>query len=1141
MIFNAFKITVKYKGNSDQILCNCGNCDNYQMSYPSKSNKGTEYYNGIYVNKAELTWSSLDKFVYLFCGCSNIIYVDLSEFNTYGITEMTGMFKNCYSLVSLKFADNTFSSAKSMGGFFQGCTSLVSLDLSFFQGNNVENIDGMFIGCTSLVSLDLSNFKGQNVIGMGQMFNGCKSLISLDLSSFCSNKIQHMDKVFMNCINLQFINLKNISISGSTNIANIFDLIPKNYVACVDYGKARQLYNLVNNSNCAVISCEGDWREAQKKLDEDGNCYQDCKSMNKYEYKYECYTKCPNGTLPNMNMKCIDCILNDNCLWCSFLNAADNSCFNCSKGYYEIYNSSETNKKCYNSLEGYYLDTSDFFYKPCYPSCKTCNIKGNDEKHNCLTCKTFYPLKKDYTNYFNYYQTNDYYYATNILNEKLYYIEDFKYPEEYIYYKFRNNCYKKCPLGLIEQRNSSLYYCIPKYILSINNKSQLVIDIQEYLTYVFDGTEVRDGFDLEIPGKGIFAEITTPQNQKINEINSTKSTINLDDCLSLLKQDFNMNNTTEQFYIFKMDIEEEGINIPIIEYELYYQQKGQNLKRINLTKCSNTKIDISIPIKLQKDLFMHNPSSEYYNDRCIKAKSESGTDICLKDRRNEFIEKNLTLCQENCELIDYDFNMNKSKCKCDIKINLPIINEVRIDKEKLKKSFTNVKGYFTNIDVVKCYKIVFIKNNLVYNLGFFISIFLGILLLICLILFYCKYYKELKKQICVIVNAIKNVNKYNKEKQTLIDKSNKLNKNIKNIKESKSLLIDVMNKNKNIINNIKKNTINNINNKRNIINNNNTKNLSKQKKGNTLSKNSFQNAINSFLKKKKGNNPPVKNNNKSKTINNDITNIKNNILTSAKNALNKGFNNNMKNKNNNSLYEKNKKILEYNDNEKNSLSYSDALKYDKRTFVQYYISLLKIKNLFLFSFFPNRDYNSRIIKIFFFFFSFFVELTVNSLFYDDDTMHQIYIDKGKFNFLYQIPQIVFATLISKTAISLISFFSFSEKDIIKIKNYKNKKEDKNIDKKKLKVLNKLKIKFAVFFVVAFIIIGVFGFYITCFCGVYINTQIHLIKDTGISFILSLITPFVINLLPGILRIPALRAKKGNMNIMYKLSTFIEIF
>ena len=66
----------------------------------------------------------------------------------------------------------------------------------------------------------------------------------------------------------------------------------------------------------------------------------------------------------------------------------------------------------------------------------------------------------------------------------------------------------------------------------------------------------------------------------------------------------------------------------------------------------------------------------------------------------------------------------------------------------------------------------------------------------------------------------------------------------------------------------------------------------------------------------------------------------------------------------------NKKInskKDYNDSELNSLNYKDAKMYYKRSYIQCYISLIKINELILFSFFPNRDYNSRIIKMFLFF------------------------------------------------------------------------------------------------------------------------------------------------------------------------------
>ncbi len=69
-------------------------------------------------------------------------------------------------------------------------------------------------------------------------------------------------------------------------------------------------------------------------------------------------------------------------------------------------------------------------------------------------------------------------------------------------------------------------------------------------------------------------------------------------------------------------------------------------------------------------------------------------------------------------------------------------------------------------------------------------------------------------------------------------------------------------------------------------------------------------------------------------------------------------------------FDKNDDFYDY---DLNTMVYKDALKYDKRKLIQYYISLLKIKNYILFAFFPNKDYNSTIIKIslFLIFFSIF--------------------------------------------------------------------------------------------------------------------------------------------------------------------------
>ena len=59
--------------------------------------------------------------------------------------------------------------------------------------------------------------------------------------------------------------------------------------------------------------------------------------------------------------------------------------------------------------------------------------------------------------------------------------------------------------------------------------------------------------------------------------------------------------------------------------------------------------------------------------------------------------------------------------------------------------------------------------------------------------------------------------------------------------------------------------------------------------------------------------------------------------------------------------------------------------------------------------------------------------------------------------------------------------------------------------------------------------------------IYKNTQIHLLKDTLISFGLSLAIPFIFYLFPGIFRIPALSVKNKRREYLYNFSKFLQSF
>ena len=240
------------------------------------------------------------------------------------------------------------------------------------------------------------------------------------------------------------------------------------------------------------------------------------------------------------------------------------------------------------------------------------------------------------------------------------------------------------------------------------------------------------------------------------------------------------------------------------------------------------------------------------------------------------------------------------------------------------------------------------------------------------------------------------------------------------------------------------------------------------------------------------------------------------------------------NKNSNEKEEKNErinKIIEiipesqryqyFNDNELISLEYEHAINIDYRSFFQCYWASLKQMHIILFTFVSRNDYNLFLSKLALFLMSFAFNLASNALFFMDDTMHKIYEDYGKFDFLYNLPQTIYSILISSFVGFLFELLALSDDSL---SQFKEKENLENIEIEKKKEIKCLKIKSIIFLIVGLIILLFFWYYVSCFCAVYSNTQIHLIKDTFISYATGLIYPFVLTLIPTIIRFPALRIK-----------------
>jgi len=608
---------------------------------------------------------------------------------------------------------------------------------------------------------------------------------------------------------------------------------------------------------------------------------------------------------------------------------------------------------------------------------------------------------------------------------------------------------------------------------------------------------------------------TTSENQK-NNTNNNISTINLGECETLLRNYYNISKN-ETLYMKKIDIVQEGMKTSRIEYDVYSKLSGNNLVKLNLTVCGATKIVISLPLIISDSLDKLNISSGYYNDICYTITSEDGTDVLLKDRQKEFINNDNLVCQEDCDFSQYDYETFKAKCSCDVKETPSSIADMSINKEKLLDNFKNIKN-IVNFDFLICYKKLLKIEGIIYNIGCYILLVIILFHIISIFIFYINQFPSLKKRIQKISIDI---NEYH------LDKGNKnIDKKVNKIKIYKAKKIEVKNANKIEIKKINKNVNKDVNKiiiKK--VNKIEIKKINKKGKKNKPKKNIKLERNDIFIYKK--GKDKIKNNIKKNYIN------KTPVYHFGSKQINpkinmKGFHKIEK--------IKNIKIKKLIDEEINELSYYLACQYDKRTYCGYYISLLKTKHNLIFAFFNHTDYNSGIIKLDLFFISFAIDYILNAFFYNDDTMHKIYESKGQFDLTSQLPIIIYSYIISIILNAALNFLALSNDIILGFKQFKYKI---NLTRRMKRLKRCLSIKFLLYFIISFLFLLFFWYYISIFGVIYKNTQIHLLKDTLMSFGLSLIAPFLFYLLPGMFRIPSLYSRKRKC--LYDISRVLQSF
>ena len=133
-----------------------------------------------------------------------------------------------------------------------------------------------------------------------------------------------------------------------------------------------------------------------------------------------------------------------------------------------------------------------------------------------------------------------------------------------------------------------------------------------------------------------------------------------------------------------------------------------------------------------------------------------------------------------------------------------------------------------------------------------------------------------------------------------------------------------------------------------------------------------------------------------------------------------------------------------------------------------------------------------------------------------------------------MPKILLSFFISYISVTILRYYSLSERFLIKIRKEDNYNRAKNMGQAAKRCLI---IKYIIFYVVCFILLTLFWFYLSSFCAIFQNTQIYVIINTFISFGISILYPLIYNLIPCIFRIYSL---KNNKECVYKFSNIIQL-
>ena len=945
----------------------------------------------------------------------------------------------------------------------------------------------MFAGCSSITELDLLNLDTHNVKSFEHMFSDCIFLENIYLNNLNTINVRIMDYMFSGCSSLTSLNISIFKTPFLESVKGMF------------YGCSSLIYldlskfNISSVVNTAYMFYKASSLISLKFLPSTGKIiYFNTSLVTNMRYMF--------GFCSKMEQLDLSFFSTSKVLDMSYMFAECTNLISVNLSNFSTSNVITMEGMFYNDLKLHYinlLNANDYYIGNLKYLFDNTPINGvfciNQNKatkiYELIRLKNCYIINCN-TNALSY--LKKIVFGTNRCLQEC--SDENKYEYDYL-------CYDECPgdtfadnykcKQIIEKKSECT---IQKLLLSqcsltdysaLNNanKEQIISFIDNLLFDILNNkleeviNKVSNGEDVI---KKLYNETYHFSTLSNNKLFPNLIHIDAKDCENVLKLENNLIEN-EEFILLIIEYNIQEFKIPIVEYKVFSRF---NRTEIDISPCSYMNFIYSIPIKnfeINTDkIYIHDPESDYNNNICYQYETDNKTDLILFERRKIFNDNNMAICENNCKFLKYE--NQRVICECPIKSDFnKFLLSKESERDKYIFKFENNELLKNNFGILKCFRILFTLEGIKGNISsiLYISLF-GvnfILLIVFCVRDYKFFYGRIKWLSFKELKENKEKIKLNENKKTNIIKSNII-KTTGNPPKKRS--IKFPNKNKRKLNNLID------------IVKNDKENYLKLKENKSISLSTSKRTLNKITD----------------------NNLSLNILEKKENNDSDEF------------------LVIVDDMEKNFLPYMTAVKNDKRSFCNYYCSLIKCGHI-LISIFIN-DYNSLVIKLCFFLYIFGISLGINIFFFTDKSIQKIYEAQGKYTFqesvIYHLLFILLSTIITLVIKSITGFFIYSDQIILKSKQ--NQEEKINLS------LIKIMSRGLLLFISNFIFIIIFWLYMGSFCAIFKNTQLYLIINGLTSFIIVLIIPFIYYFIPGILRMAALNGR--NSKFIYKFSQIIQL-